>query len=106
MAQVMTNIVGNALTYTPEGGEVSIRGERRQGAVRITVTDTGRGLTPEQMEMVFERFYRADRSVPGGTGIGLTIARSIVQRHGGDIQVSSDGPGRGSVFTIEVPSSR
>lgn len=106
MAQVLTNVVGNALTYTPEGGEVSVHGEQRRGVVRIAVVDTGRGLTPEQIDIVFERFYRADRSVPGGTGIGLTIARSIVQRHGGDITVSSEGPGRGSVFTIEVPTSR
>lgn len=70
MAQVFTNIIGNALTYTPEGGIVSISGEAKGGEVLVTVTDTGRGLTSNQLQAVFERFFRADRSLPGGTGSG------------------------------------
>lgn len=106
MTQVFTNIVGNALTYTPTGGRVTVRAEAVDGEAQITVKDTGRGLEPDQIETVFERFYRADRSVPGGSGIGLTIARSIARRHGGDITVSSPGPGLGSTFTVTVPIAR
>lgn len=105
MTQVFTNIIGNALTYTPSGGKVLIGGRVSDGEAHLNVTDTGRGLTPEQTPMVFERFYRADRSAPGGTGIGLTIARDIVRRHGGDIRAASDGPGCGSTFTVVMPVS-
>ena len=105
MAQVFTNIIGNALTYTPEGGKVSILGEVKGGEVLVTVTDTGRGLTPDQLHAVFERFFRADRSLPGGTGIGLTIARNIVRQHGGDVTVTSAGLGEGATFTMTIPRS-
>jgi histidine kinase len=105
MAQVFTNIIGNALTYTPEGGKVSISGEVKGGEVLVTVTDTGRGLTPDQIQAVFERFFRADRSLPGGTGIGLTIARNIIRQHGGDVTVTSAGLGEGATFTVTIPSS-
>lgn len=103
MTQVFTNIIGNALTYTPPGGQVTIKGRVNNGEVRIRVTDTGQGLAKSQVDAVFERFYRADRSVPGGSGIGLTIARTIARRHGGDITASSPGPSLGSTFTITVP---
>ncbi len=106
MTQVFTNIIGNALTYTKTGGRVTVRVEAADGEAQITVTDTGRGLEPNQFDAVFERFYRADRSVPGGSGIGLTIARSIVRRHGGDITVSSPGPDLGSTFVVTVPLAR
>jgi len=104
MAQVFTNVVGNALTYTPSGGAVTVSGEVKGGEVQIDVTDTGRGLAPDQLDSVFERFYRADRSVPGGTGIGLTIARNIVRQHGGDISATSPGLGKGSTFTVRIPT--
>lgn len=103
MTQVFTNLVGNALTYTPPGGTVTIRGEMAGGDARVIVTDTGRGLEPDLIEAVFERFFRVDRSAPGGTGIGLTIARGIARRHGGEIVATSPGPGRGSTFTVVVP---
>lgn len=106
MTQVLTNIIGNALTYTPANGKVRINGGVVGETVQIEVTDTGRGLEPDQLAIVFERFYRADRSVAGGSGIGLTIARSIALRHGGDITVSSPGPGLGSTFTITLPHAR
>ena len=104
MVQVFVNIIGNALSYTPGGGKVTVSGKTGDGRAEVTVADTGRGLSPQQREMVFERFYRADRSVPGGTGIGLTIARDIVRRHGGDIQVSSPGPGAGTSFVVAIPT--
>jgi len=104
IAQVFTNIIGNALTYTPRGGRVTITSA--QGGTsdaRVTVADSGRGLDPAQLTAVFERFYRADRAAPGGTGIGLTIARGIARRHGGEVEVSSPGPGQGATFTVVLP---
>ncbi len=104
MAQVFTNIIGNALSYTPEGGTVTITGTSTGRQASVSVTDTGRGLTEAQLETVFDRFYRADRSAPGGAGIGLTIARSLVRAHHGTIAVSSPGPTRGTTFTVFLRS--
>lgn len=105
MAQVFTNVIGNALSYTLQGGTVEIVGRATPDVVALSVTDTGRGLDSRQLDAVFDRFYRADRSAPGGAGIGLTIARSLVQAHRGTIDVSSPGPGRGAVFTITLPAT-
>lgn len=104
MAQVLTNLVGNALTYTPPGGRVRITASRSADAVQIEVSDTGRGLSTDQLGLVFDRFYRADRTAVGGTGIGLTIARSLARLHGGDVTASSPGIGHGSTFTVLVPA--
>ncbi|GBD85937.1 signal transduction histidine-protein kinase BaeS [bacterium BMS3Abin02] len=103
LSQVFINVIGNALAYTPPGGQVSvdIRSEGPDALVRVT--DTGLGLTSEQQTQVFERFYRADHSVPGGTGIGLTIARGIARQHGGDITATSTGLGEGATFVIRIP---
>jgi len=103
IAQVFTNIIGNALSYTPGGGRVVVRAEAGSGRAAIAIKDTGKGLAADQLEAVFERFYRADRAAPGGTGIGLTIARSIARLHGGDVIASSPGPGLGSTFTVTLP---
>lgn len=104
MAQVFTNVIGNALSYTPRGGVVEITGDITDNLVTVSVTDTGRGLDEHQLERVFDRFYRADRSAPGGAGIGLTIARSLVRAHRGSIEVSSAGPGHGATFTVSLPA--
>jgi histidine kinase len=103
LSQVLTNIIGNALSYTEPGGRVSVTARSDAGAAVIDVNDTGRGLTPEQQTSVFERFYRADHNGPGGTGIGLTIARSITRRHGGQVTATSAGLGHGATFTIRIP---
>ena len=103
MEFILTNIVGNALTYTPAGGSVTVAWTATDNEVDITVTDTGRGINRDDLDRVFERFYRADRSAPGGTGVGLTIARSLARLHGGDITVASPGEGAGSTFTITLP---
>jgi histidine kinase len=105
MAQVLTNLVGNALSYTPPGGQVTVRPSLEGDRARIEVSDTGRGLTAEQVDMVFERFYRVDRSAVGGTGIGLTIARSLARLHGGDVTASSPGLGEGSTFVLALPTT-
>ena len=113
MAQVVRNLVGNALRATPAGGrievEVALRGSSGAGgeaSAVVTVTDTGEGLAPEDLERVFERFYRAPerpRSAEGGSGIGLTIARGIVRAHGGTLDARSPGRGGGATFTARLP---
>jgi histidine kinase len=105
ISQILTNIVDNALSHTAEGGTVTLAGWTDGATVHLSVTDTGRGLTEEQMSAVFDRFYRADRSVPGGAGIGLTIARSLARAHGGDLDVTSRGLGHGATFTLRLPAA-
>lgn len=106
IGQVLLNLVGNALQYTPAGGAVSIRAYRDGHQVRLVVEDTGIGIAPEHLAHVFERFYRVDKSrsrAGGGSGIGLTIAQHLVHAHGGEIQVASSGPGQGSTFSFTLP---
>jgi signal transduction histidine kinase len=109
MHQVVFNLVDNAVRFTPPGGEVTIAAERDAERIRVTVHDTGVGVAPEHLPRVFERFYRADparsRDDGGGTGIGLAIARSIVEGHGGRITADSE-PGRGATFTFDLPAAR
>lgn len=103
-AQALTNLIGNALAYTPSGGRVQVRTRRKGHAAQVSVLDNGMGLTAEQAQHIFERFYRVDRSAGPGTGIGLTIARSLARRQGGDITASSPGPAQGSTFVLTLPS--
>jgi histidine kinase len=105
ITQVLTNIIGNALTATPAGGTVTVRTRANDRQAQVAVTDTGVGLAAADLERVFERFYRAPgqhRRAPG-SGIGLTIARNIAQAHGGDITAASPGPGTGATFTLTLP---
>jgi len=107
--QVIFNLVDNAVRFTPEGGEVRIGAHRHNGSVEVSVADTGVGIPPEALPRLFERFYRVDparaREDGGGTGIGLAIARSVVEAHGGTIRAESE-PGRGSTFTFDLPVAR
>lgn len=109
LGQVLDNLVGNALRYTPAGGSVSV-GCRAEGhAVVVEVADDGLGLAPGEAERVFERFYRADGSRSrdgGGSGLGLAISRSLVEAMGGTIRVTSEGLGMGSTFAAAVRFSR
>jgi two-component system phosphate regulon sensor histidine kinase PhoR len=105
LAQVLTNLVDNALKYTPEGGRVDVQVAAVNGEVEVLVNDSGRGIGPEDLPHVFERFYRADRSRTrgsGGTGLGLAIAKHIVEAHGGRISVSSQ-PNEGTTFKVTLP---
>jgi two-component system sensor histidine kinase BaeS len=108
MMQVLVNLIGNALHYTPPGGRVCVRLERHGDRVRIQIQDTGIGISPEHLPHIFERFYRVDKSrsrAGGGSGIGLTIAKHLVEAHGGTISVTSPGPNQGSTFTFTIPTS-
>jgi signal transduction histidine kinase len=106
--QVVFNLVDNAVRFTPPGGTVTVSADLEDDRVVVTVADTGVGIGPEHLPRLFERFYRADparsRDDGGGTGIGLAIARSIVEGHGGRIDAESE-PGRGARFTFDLPAA-
>jgi signal transduction histidine kinase len=104
IAQVFDNLMMNAIRFTPSGGEITLAAQSVDGVVRLQVRDNGRGIAPEDLPSVFERFYRGDRARPqdGESGLGLAIARSIVEAHSGTIGVESE-PGRGTTFTITLP---
>lgn len=104
--QIMINLLGNALRYTPKGGEVTISAQGLSEAVQVSVRDTGIGIPSEHLPYVFSRFYRVDDSrsrQAGGSGIGLTIAKKLVEVQGGRIWVESGGNGNGSVFHFILP---
>jgi histidine kinase len=100
----VTNIIGNALLYTPTGGRVEVHSTRAEGNAVVTVADSGAGIAAADLPHVFERFYRgSQQDQAGGTGIGLTIARGIARAHGGDVSAESAGEGRGSTFVVRLP---
>jgi two-component system OmpR family sensor kinase len=101
--QVLGNLLNNALTHTPSGGEVVVTVRARGSEVEVSVGDTGEGILSEDLPYVFERFYRADRArAAGGTGLGLAIAKQLVEAHSGRIEVESE-VGRGTQFTFTLP---
>jgi two-component system OmpR family sensor kinase/two-component system sensor histidine kinase BaeS len=104
--QVLSNLVANALRYTPAGGHISLGAVGVPGGVRLTVTDTGAGIAPEDLPYIFDRFWRGDRArsrqAGSSSGLGLAIARQLVQAQGGTIRVESQ-VGTGTKFTIEFP---
>jgi signal transduction histidine kinase len=106
--QVLVNLLGNALRHTPAGGTVALAAAPREGQVALTVADTGGGIAPEHLPHLFDRFYRADRSrsrALGGSGIGLTIARALVEAQGGAIDIASAGVGLGTTVTVTLPQA-
>ena len=108
--QVLTNLAGNALQYTPEGGRVTIAARRSNGEVQVSISDTGIGISSEHLDHIFDRFYRVDKSrsrqAGGGSGIGLTIARALVEAQAGRIWVESAGQGRGTMFAFTLPREK
>lgn len=105
LTQVILNLLGNALGHTEAGGRVDVRGRRANGSIELEVADDGAGIDPAVLDHIFDRFFRADPSRPGGTGIGLTIARRIARTHGGDLEARSSGPGHGATFTLVIPAT-
>jgi two-component system sensor histidine kinase BaeS len=107
LAQVLANLVSNALRYTPTGGKITLSARPIDGGVRLQVSDTGAGIPPEDLPYIFDRFWRADRSrhrtAGTGSGLGLAIARQIVRAHGGSI-VAQSSPGQGTTFILDLPS--
>jgi chemotaxis family two-component system sensor kinase Cph1 len=102
MFQVLSNLVGNAIKFTPKAGTVSVNAKVEGDNVVITVADSGSGIAPDQLPHVFERYWRIREGNPSGTGLGLYISRGIVKAHGGDLSATSQ-PGVGSEFRFTVP---
>lgn len=103
LEQALQNLAANALRHTPDGGQVSLTAEATDARVRIVVRDTGPGIAPEHLPLIFDRFYKVDasRRADGGSGLGLSIVKTIIERHGGTITARNDG---GAVFDIDLPA--
>jgi len=105
IAQILRNLLSNAIDYTPPGGKIYIKAEKEDNFIQVAVKDTGSGIASEQIPFIFERFYRADPSrtqSTGGSGLGLSIIKQLVQAHGGQVGVESV-PGSGSSFYFTLP---
>jgi signal transduction histidine kinase len=103
--QIVANLLSNALKFTPEGGRVRVALQGSDDGAVIAVSDSGRGISPDEIGHVFDRFYRGKDVRAGGSGVGLTVVRELVQAHGGTVQAESAGVDRGSTFTVLLPSS-
>jgi two-component system sensor histidine kinase BaeS len=102
LEQALQNLTANALRHTPDGGTITLSADAIEAGTRMTVRDSGAGIPPDHLPLIFERFYKADasRQAAGGSGIGLSIVKAIVERHGGSITARNDG---GAVFEIVLP---
>ncbi len=107
MVQVLGNMVRNALAHTDPGGTIDLSARREDGHVVLAVHDTGEGMSPEVVSHVFERFYRGDAARPedGSSGLGLAIAKALVELQGGRVAAASAGPGQGSEFEVVLPAA-
>ena len=106
LAQVVINILNNAAKYTPDGGDIWLSAERQDGSVELRVRDNGRGIERDLIDRVFDLFMQVDPnagSALGGLGVGLALVRRIVELHGGSVQATSDGLGKGSEFIVRLP---
>jgi two-component system CheB/CheR fusion protein len=106
LLQVVSNLVTNAIKFTPHGGRIAIRLDRAEAQARLSITDTGIGIRPEVMPLLFSRFVQADSSVTrthGGLGLGLAIVRHLVEAHGGVVEAESPGEGKGATFRVSLP---
>lgn len=103
LQQALSNLLDNAIRYTPSGGSIDVQCTRINGCVRYTVADTGPGIPPADLPNLFAAFWQGRRSSPGGTGLGLAIARGVVEAHGGSIG-AENRPGGGALFSITIPA--
>jgi signal transduction histidine kinase len=109
LEQVLLNLIANAVNHTTSGDTISVTADRRDGRIRLEVTDSGEGIDPSLLPNLFDRFVRADSArsrATGGTGLGLAICHSIVEEHGGSIWADNNGDEGGAQFVIELPASR
>jgi|RhiMetdeSRZDD1v2_1073273.scaffolds.fasta_scaffold130625_2 PAS domain S-box-containing protein len=109
LEQVVTNLLTNAIKYTPSGGAISVTARRAGEMAVISVEDTGLGMTPDLVERVFDLFVQGERGLArseGGLGIGLTLVKRLVEMHGGSVTAASEGPGRGSRFTVRLSTAK
>jgi len=105
ISQVLRNLLENGVAHTPRSGAVTVAAERRDNRLEVSVADTGEGIPAEDLPNIFERFYRVDKSRArgtGGSGLGLTIARRLIEAHGGTIEARSE-QGKGSRFSFTIP---
>ena len=106
ISQVFSNLLGNAIKFTPAGGTVTLCGRGHDGMLSVTIADTGRGIAPEDLAHIFDRFWRPKASEGGGTGLGLYIARGIVEAHGGRLWAESSPEGATFFFTLPLEPRR
>lgn len=108
LEQVITNLLTNAVKYTPEGGRIAVAAARQDETIVLSVKDNGVGISPERIPQMFELFTQGDRTLArseGGLGIGLTIVKTLVEMHGGTVTAASNGPGQGSTFRVTLPAA-
>lgn len=109
LRQVIFNLLSNAAKFTPAGGSVRVRAQERDGSAELTVTDSGIGIDPEIIGHIFDRFIQAENTEKrrhGGLGLGLSIAKQLVEAHGGSLTAESEGPSKGSRFTVRLRLAR
>ena len=104
MRQIIGNLLSNSMKFTPGGGLIEVSSSRVDNVACIAVRDTGRGIDPNLLPHVFERFRQAKSAEQGGLGLGLTIVRSLVEMHGGDVRAESEGAGKGATFIVRLPA--
>ncbi|MFQ6117591.1 MAG: sensor histidine kinase, partial [Candidatus Bipolaricaulia bacterium] len=105
IVQVLRNLLANAVNHTPSNGRITVAVKHSGGEIEVSVSDTGEGISPEDLPYIFERFYRADKSrsrATGGAGLGLTIAKQLIETHGGRIWAESVS-GQGATFVFALP---
>ena len=108
LTQIFTNLLGNASKYTGDGGRITLSARREDGQAVVMVNDTGSGIDPAMLPQIFDLFTQGPRSrarSEGGRGVGLSVVRNLVGRHGGRVDAASPGPGQGSTFTVRLPLS-
>jgi CheY-like chemotaxis protein len=108
LSQTISNLLNNAAKYTPDHGQIGLKARVTSTGIEISITDNGLGIPPEMTNQVFQLFGQINRTLDrsqGGLGIGLALVRNLVELHGGTVTAASEGPGRGSTFTISLPSS-
>ena len=106
LVQIFGNLLNNAAKFSEPGGRITVTVEEHQGEAIARVRDTGIGIPEDKLDAIFDMFTQADQSLErahGGLGIGLTLVRQLVEMHGGSVQVSSAGPGKGSEFVVQLP---